>query len=89
MLTNFLEESSNFGKDLDNAMKLVKTYYSSSKIACTITAENSKYCSDYELGYSQFLSGNITNNLPPLISQVIPQIQNTPTIAGFAALLGQ
>lgn len=66
MIIDFLGESSPFATALDTAMKAVKKhYYTDSQIACKITAANSQYCSDSEIGYQQFLDGAITNNLPP------------------------
>lgn len=89
MILDFLEEASPFATALDTAMKAVKKhYYTDSQIACKITAANSEYCSDSEIGYQQFLDGAITNNLPPVITQVFP-VKNTQTLAGFASLLGQ
>lgn len=63
-------------------MKSIKTQYSS-----YCATGKGPYCTDSELGMAQFAASAVTLNLPSALSSL--GLENTNSVQGFAALLGQ
>ena len=82
LLADFYSDAGNYGTLLDGVMKSIKAQYST-----YCATGKGDYCTDSELGLAQFAASAVTLNLPSGLSAL--GLQNTPTVQGFASLLGQ